>query len=67
VDAVRLVALAAAIETGTGLILMVRPSALVWLLLGADLSQDLTHTSKNHRAVVGLWKFASATGREHPS
>jgi hypothetical protein len=39
VDAVRLVALAAAIEAGTGLILMVRPSALVWLLLGADLSQ----------------------------
>jgi len=36
---VRLVALAAAIEAGTGLILIIQPSALVWLLLGADLSQ----------------------------
>jgi hypothetical protein len=36
---VRLVAFAAAIEVGTGLILIVQPSALVWLLLGADLSQ----------------------------
>jgi hypothetical protein len=34
-----LVALAAAIEAGTGFILIVQPSALVWLLLGADLSQ----------------------------
>jgi hypothetical protein len=30
---------AAAIEVGTGFFLMVAPAALVWLLLGADLSQ----------------------------
>jgi hypothetical protein len=39
VDVVTLVALAVAFEAATGLILIVKPSALVWLLLGADLSQ----------------------------
>ena len=33
------VALAAAIEVGTGLFLIVRPSALIWLLLEADLPE----------------------------
>jgi hypothetical protein len=35
----RVITLAAAIEAGTGLILTLQPSALVWLLLGAELSQ----------------------------
>jgi hypothetical protein len=33
-----LIALAAAIEAGTGAFLIVQPSALTWLLLGTDLS-----------------------------
>jgi hypothetical protein len=35
---VKVISVAAAIEAATGVVLIIRPSALVWLLLGADLS-----------------------------